>query len=118
MDNLKEIEIESIEEIEYDGDVYLLEVENDHNYFVENILSKNCQNLSPKEVKTIASRAGEGTKFVFCGDTYQIDSPWLNSENNGLTYLIQKMRNQKIFAHVNLYKGERSKLSEIVSDLL
>lgn len=77
-----------------------------------------AQNLTPHEVKTIITRAGEGTKIVFTGDIQQIDSPYLDSKSNGLTYLTDKMRGQDIFAHVNLVKGERSYLAELASDLL
>lgn len=77
-----------------------------------------AQNLTPHEVKTIITRAGEGTKVVFTGDIEQIDSPYLDSQSNGLAYMIDRMRGQKLFAHVNLIKGERSELSELASDLL
>ncbi|MFH2143986.1 MAG: PhoH family protein [Bacteroidota bacterium] len=77
-----------------------------------------AQNLTPHEVKTIITRAGEGTKIVFTGDIQQIDSPYLDSKSNGLTYLTDKMRGQDIFGHVNLVKGERSYLAELASDLL
>lgn len=77
-----------------------------------------AQNLTPHEVKTIITRAGEGTKIVFTGDVYQIDSPYLDSKSNGLTYLSDKMRGQNVFGHVNLVKGERSKLAELASNLL
>ena len=77
-----------------------------------------AQNLTPHEIKTIITRAGEGTKMIFTGDIHQIDSPYLDSESNGLAYMINKMRNQSIFAHINLLKGERSELSEIASKLL
>lgn len=77
-----------------------------------------AQNLTPHEVKTIITRAGEGTKMIFTGDINQIDSPYLDKKSNGLSYLIDKMKGQEIFAHVNLMKGERSYLSELASDLL
>ncbi|MBN1501137.1 MAG: PhoH family protein [Spirochaetes bacterium] len=77
-----------------------------------------AQNLTPHEVKTIITRAGEGTKIVFTGDPYQIDTPYLDSQSNGLTYLIDKMKGQKIYAHVTMEKGERSELAEIASNLL
>ncbi len=77
-----------------------------------------AQNLTPHEVKTIITRAGENTKMIFTGDLQQIDSPYLDSQSNGLAYMIDKMRGQNIFAHVNLVKGERSVLSELASDLL
>ncbi|MBP7582684.1 MAG: PhoH family protein [Spirochaetes bacterium] len=77
-----------------------------------------AQNLTPHEVKTIITRAGEGTKIVFTGDPYQIDTPYLDSRSNGLTYLIDKMKGQDIYSHVTLEKGERSHLAELASDLL
>jgi len=77
-----------------------------------------AQNLTPHEVKTIITRAGEGTKIVFTGDIQQIDSPYLDMFSNGLVYMIDRMHGQSIFAHVNLIKGERSYLSELASDLL
>ncbi len=77
-----------------------------------------AQNLTPHEVKTIITRAGEGTKIVFTGDPYQIDTPYLDSQSNGLTYLIDKMKGQKLYAHVTMEKGERSELAEIASNLL
>jgi PhoH-like ATPase len=77
-----------------------------------------AQNLTPHEIKTIITRAGEGTKMVFTGDIEQIDSPYLDTASNGLSYLSDKMKNQDIFAHVNLVKGERSFLAELASKLL
>ncbi|MCK4797041.1 MAG: PhoH family protein [Spirochaetes bacterium] len=77
-----------------------------------------AQNLTPHEVKTIITRAGEGTKIVLTGDPYQIDTPYLDSRSNGLTYLIDKMKGQNIYAHITLEKGERSYLSELASNLL
>ena len=77
-----------------------------------------AQNLTPHEVKTIITRAGEGTKLVFTGDIYQIDHPYLDSLSNGLSYLIEKMKGQTLYAHINLEKGERSELSELAINLL
>lgn len=77
-----------------------------------------AQNLTPHEVKTIITRAGENTKMIFTGDIQQIDHPYLDASSNGLVYLISKMKEQKLFAHVNLVKGERSELSELASNLL
>ncbi|MBO7203275.1 MAG: PhoH family protein [Paludibacteraceae bacterium] len=77
-----------------------------------------AQNLTPHEVKTIVTRAGEGSKIIFTGDIQQIDSPYLDHQSNGLVYLIDRMKGQDIFAHVNLIKGERSYLSELASKLL
>ncbi len=77
-----------------------------------------AQNLTPHEIKTIITRAGEGTKMVFTGDIQQIDHPYLDMKSNGLTYLTDKMHGQDIFAHVNLVKGERSYLADLASNLL
>ncbi len=77
-----------------------------------------AQNLTPHEIKTIITRVGEGTKIVFTGDIYQIDHPYLDSESNGLSYLIEHFKGQKLYAHVNLEKGERSELAELASNLL
>lgn len=77
-----------------------------------------AQNLTPHEVKTIITRAGEGTKMIFTGDIQQIDSPYLDSLSNGLSYLSHKMKGQDVFAHVNLVKGERSHLADLASNLL
>ena len=77
-----------------------------------------AQNLTPHEVKTIITRAGEGTKMVFTGDIFQIDQPYLDQWSNGLTHLGEKMRGQALFQHVFLRKGERSELSEIAAKLL
>lgn len=77
-----------------------------------------AQNLTPHEIKTIITRAGEGTKMVFTGDIFQIDQPYLDQWSNGLTHLGEKMAGQKLFEHVFLKKGERSELSDIASKLL
>ncbi len=77
-----------------------------------------AQNLTPHEVKTIITRAGEGTKVVFTGDIFQIDHPYLDTQSNGLSFLIEKMQGQKLYAHINLVKGERSELAELASNLL
>jgi len=77
-----------------------------------------AQNLTPHEVKTIITRAGDNTKMVFTGDIFQIDHPYLSTHSNGLTYLIDKMKGQKIYTHINLEKGERSELAELASDIL
>ena len=69
-------------------------------------------------MKTIITRAGEGTKVVFTGDIFQIDPPYLDAHSNGLSFLIDRMEGQALFAHVNLEKGERSVLANLASDLL
>ena len=77
-----------------------------------------AQNLTPHEVKTIITRAGEGTKIVFTGDIFQIDHPYLDSHSTGLSYLIERMKGQRLYAHVNLTKGERSELADLAGTLL
>jgi len=77
-----------------------------------------AQNLTPHEVKTVITRAGEGTKIIFTGDIHQIDHPYLDKKSNGLTYLISRMAGQDVFAHITLEKGERSDLAELASNLL
>ena len=77
-----------------------------------------AQNLTPHEVKTIITRAGDGTKIVFTGDIQQIDHPYLDKRSNGLTYLISRMKNQDMYAHITLEKGERSQLADLASELL
>jgi len=77
-----------------------------------------AQNLTPHEMKTIITRAGEGTKMVFTGDVFQIDQPYLDQWSNGLTHLGEKMKGQFLFEHIFLRKGERSMLSEIAARLL
>jgi len=77
-----------------------------------------AQNLTPHEIKTILTRAGEGTKIVFTGDPFQIDNPYVDSLSNGLTYLIDRFRGEKIAASITLRKGERSKLAELAANLL
>jgi len=77
-----------------------------------------AQNLTPHEVKTIITRAGEQTKIVFTGDIHQIDHPYLDSQSNGLSHLIEKMQGQPLYAHINLEKGERSELALLASELL
>ena len=77
-----------------------------------------AQNLTPHEVKTVITRAGDGTKVIFTGDIHQIDHPYLDKRSNGLTYLISRMKGQDMFAHITLEKGERSELAELASNLL
>ena len=77
-----------------------------------------AQNLTPHEVKTIITRAGENTKIIFTGDVYQIDTPYLDAQSNGLSYLIDKVKGQPLYAHITLEKGERSELANLANDLL
>lgn len=77
-----------------------------------------AQNLTPHEVKTIISRAGEGSKIVLTGDPYQIDNPYVDATNNGLIHVVNRFKNKEIFGHVTLKKGERSILAEAAANLL
>lgn len=77
-----------------------------------------AQNLTPHEVKTIISRAGENTKIIFTGDVFQIDTPYLDSQSNGLSYLIDRVKNHPLYTHVKLEKGERSELANLANELL
>lgn len=77
-----------------------------------------AQNLTPHEVKTIITRAGENSKFIFTGDINQIDTPYLDEQSNGLSYLIDKVKGNNLFAHVTLEKGERSELANLANELL
>lgn len=77
-----------------------------------------AQNLTPHEVKTIITRAGENTKMIFTGDVNQIDTPYLDEQSNGLSYLIDRVRGNKLYAHITLEKGERSELANVANELL
>lgn len=77
-----------------------------------------AQNLTPHEVKTVITRAGENAKIVFTGDIYQIDTPYLDSQSNGLSYLIDRLKGQSIYAHITLEKGERSELANLANNFL
>ena len=69
-------------------------------------------------MKTVITRAGEGTKIVFTGDIFQIDTPYLDSHSNGLSYLVDRIQGDPLYTHVNLEKGERSELANLASRLL
>ena len=77
-----------------------------------------AQNLTPHEVKTIITRAGEGTKVVLTGDPYQIDNPYVDSTNNGLVHIVNQFKAERIAGHITLMKGERSELAELAANLL
>jgi len=82
------------------------------------LIVDESQNLTPHEIKTIVTRAGDNTKIVLTGDSFQIDNPYVDSANNGLVYLVERFKDESISAHITLTKGERSKLSELASNLL
>jgi PhoH-like ATPase len=82
------------------------------------LIVDEAQNLTPHEIKTIVTRAGEGTKIILTGDPYQIDNPYVDSSSNGLSYLVERFKHERISAHVTLTKGERSELAELAANLL
>ena len=82
------------------------------------IIVDEAQNLTPHEVKTILTRVGHGTKMVLTGDIYKIDNPYVDSVNNGLAYVAEKFKDEKLSAHINLVKGERSNLAELAANRL
>ncbi len=82
------------------------------------LIVDEAQNLTPHEIKTIVTRAGEGTKIVLTGDTFQIDNPYLDAASNGLAYVVEKFKHQDIAGHVHLVKGERSLLAELAAGIL
>ena len=82
------------------------------------LIVDEAQNLTPHEIKTIITRAGEDTKIVLNGDIFQIDTPYLDSHSNGLSYMIDRLKGHPLYAHINLVKGERSPLANLASELL
>jgi PhoH-like ATPase len=82
------------------------------------LIVDESQNLTPHEIKTIVTRAGQGTKVVLTGDAFQIDNPYIDASNSGLTYSVERFKGQKISAHVSLSKGERSELAELAANIL
>ena len=82
------------------------------------LIVDEAQNLTPHEIKTIVTRAGEGTKVVLTGDPYQIDNPYVDSSSNGLTYVVERFKEEAISGHVTMMKGERSELAELAANLL
>ena len=82
------------------------------------LIVDEAQNLTPHEIKTIITRAGEKTKIIFTGDIYQIDTPYLDAQSNGLSYMIDKVKDHPLYAHITLEKGERSELANLANELL
>lgn len=82
------------------------------------LIVDEAQNLTPHEIKTIVTRAGQGTKVILTGDVYQIDNPYVDSANSGLTYAVERFKGHPIAAHVTLMKGERSALAELAANIL
>lgn len=109
-----------LEEMEENGDLELIALNFVRGRSLTNtmFIIDEAQNLTPHEIKTIISRAGEETKIVFTGDIYQIDTPYLDEQSNGLSYMIDRLRGNPLFAHINLHKGERSELANLANTLL
>jgi PhoH-like ATPase len=82
------------------------------------LIVDEAQNLTPHEIKTVITRAGEGTKVILTGDPYQIDNPYVDSSSNGLTYVVERFKGEPLAGHVTLMKGERSNLAELAAKLL
>lgn len=109
-----------IEQLQESGDISITALTFIRGRSLSNVIFiiDEAQNLTPHEVKTVITRAGEGTKIIFTGDINQIDTPYMDEESNGLTYLIDKFKGQQIFAHIKLEKGERSQLANLANELL
>jgi PhoH-like ATPase len=109
-----------LEEMEENGDLELIALNFVRGRSLTNVMFiiDEAQNLTPHEIKTIITRAGEDTKIVFTGDIYQIDTPYLDEHSNGLSYMIDRLRGNPLFAHIKLHKGERSELANLANTLL
>jgi PhoH-like ATPase len=110
----------SILEMEADGKIIITPLAFIRGRSLSNIIFivDEAQNLTPHEVKTIITRAGENTKIIFTGDVHQIDTPYLDENSNGLAYLVDRLKGQELFSHIKLEKGERSELANLANDLL
>ncbi len=110
----------AIEELEENGDLSITALTFIRGRSLSNIIFiiDEAQNLTPHEIKTIITRAGEGTKIIFTGDVNQIDTPYMDEQSNGLTYLIDKFKGHHLFAQIKLEKGERSELANVANVLL
>ena len=116
----KEKKYRKIEEMEENGKLKISALAFIRGRSLSNVIFivDEAQNLTPHEVKTIITRAGENTKIIFTGDVFQIDTPYLDEQSNGLSYLIDRLKGNDLFAHITLEKGERSYLADLASDLL
>jgi len=110
----------SIDELEHSGKLAITALAFIRGRSLSNIIFiiDEAQNLTPHEIKTIITRAGENTKVIFTGDINQIDTPYMDEQSNGLTYLIDRLKGNKLFAHIKLEKGERSELANLANELL
>jgi PhoH-like ATPase len=110
----------AIEEMEKEGKIVITPLAYIRGRSLSNVIFivDEAQNLTPHEVKTIVTRAGENTKLIFTGDVNQIDTPYLDEHSNGLSYIIDRLQGQTLFSHISLEKGERSELANLANDLL
>ena len=118
--NTKDRQYQRIDEMLQNGKIEIIPLAYIRGRSLSNviIIIDEAQNLSPHEVKTIITRAGENTKIIFTGDIHQIDTPYLDAQSNGLSYLIDRLKDNRLFAHVTLTKGERSELANLANELL
>ncbi|MCB9188251.1 MAG: PhoH family protein [Flavobacteriales bacterium] len=109
-----------IQEMEEDGKLKITPLAFIRGRSLSNVIFivDEAQNLTPHEVKTIITRAGENTKIIFTGDVHQIDTPYLDEQSNGLSYIIDRLKGNELFAHILLEKGERSELANLANELL
>ena len=117
---INEKKYRKIEEMEEDGKLKISALAFIRGRSLSNVIFivDEAQNLTPHEVKTIITRAGENTKIIFTGDVFQIDTPYLDEQSNGLSYLIDRLKGNDLFAHITLEKGERSELANLANELL
>ena len=110
----------AIEEMQQQGKIQIAPLAYIRGRSLSNVvfIVDEAQNLTPHEVKTIITRAGENCKIILTGDVRQIDTPYLDDQSNGLSYVIDRMKGQEVFSHITLDKGERSELANIANDLL
>ena len=109
-----------LDELQENGDLSLTALTYIRGRSLSNVMFiiDEAQNLTPHEIKTIITRAGEGTKIIFTGDINQIDTPYMDEQSNGLSYIIDKLKGNHLFAHIKLEKGERSELANVANQLL
>lgn len=121
--------VDSIKKLDYLDEVYDIEVENNHNFIVcsssqgknktnSGLIAHNCQNLNKEDVKTILTRAGDGTKIILTGDIEQIDNSSLDATNNGLTHIIENFKDSELAGHITFTQGERSRLATKAAEIL
>ena len=109
-----------IDELQNNGDLTITALNFIRGRSLNNVIFivDEAQNLTPHEIKTIITRAGDGTKIIFTGDIHQIDTPYLDENSNGLSYIIDKLKGSELFAHIKLEKGERSELADLANKML